>query len=116
MGKRPGFGEAGGRVMAQSNYAVFRTRPGNASEVYNVGRYIDEIVRTDGGLKFASRLCVYDSEMILNAVYLVEAGAGEDLSAAVAALRSEYEPLGFELELTGPWPTYNFVAPAAPAT
>ena len=57
-----------------------------------------------------------DSEMILNAVYLVEAGAGEDLSAAVGALRSEYEPLGFELELTGPWPAYNFVAPAAPAT
>jgi salicylate 5-hydroxylase small subunit len=36
--------------------------------VYNVGRYIDEIVRTEGGLKFASRLCVYDSEMILNSL------------------------------------------------
>ncbi len=57
-----------GLVRAQANYAVFRTRPGDASEVYNVGRYIDEIVRTPGGLKFASRLCVYDSEMVLNSL------------------------------------------------
>jgi salicylate 5-hydroxylase small subunit len=62
------LGEEGGRVRAQSSYAVFRTRPGDASEVYNVGRYIDEIVRTDGGLKFASRLCIYDSEMVLNSL------------------------------------------------
>jgi salicylate 5-hydroxylase small subunit len=58
----------GDRVTAQANYAVFRTRPGDASEVYNVGRYVDEIVRTPAGLKFASRLCVYDSEMILNSL------------------------------------------------
>ncbi|HSV50470.1 MAG TPA: aromatic-ring-hydroxylating dioxygenase subunit beta [Burkholderiaceae bacterium] len=58
----------GGIVKAQAHYAVFRTKPGDSSEVYNVGRYIDELVRTDGGLKFASRLCVYDSEMVLNSL------------------------------------------------
>ena len=58
----------GDRVTAQANYAVFRTRPGDSSEVYNVGRYVDEIVRTEGGLKFASRLCVYDSEMVPNSL------------------------------------------------
>jgi salicylate 5-hydroxylase small subunit len=57
-----------GLVKAQTHYAVFRTRPGDASEVYSVGRYIDEVVRTESGLKFASRLCVYDSEMILNSL------------------------------------------------
>jgi salicylate 5-hydroxylase small subunit len=62
------LGEAEGRIRVEANYAVFRTRPGDASEVYNVGRYIDEIVRTDSGLKFASRLCVYDSEMVLNSL------------------------------------------------
>jgi salicylate 5-hydroxylase small subunit len=36
--------------------------------VYNVGRYVDEIMRTPAGLKFASRLCVYDSEMVLNSL------------------------------------------------
>ena len=60
--------EEQGRIRAQANYAVFRTRPGDASEVYNVGRYIDEIVRTPGGLKLASRTCVYDSEMVLNSL------------------------------------------------
>jgi salicylate 5-hydroxylase small subunit len=57
-----------GRIRAQAHYAVFRTRPGDASEVYNVGRYIDEIERTPAGLKLASRLCVYDSEMVLNSL------------------------------------------------
>ena len=55
-------------VTAQANYAVFRTRPAGVSEVYNVGRYIDEIMRTGEGLKFRRRLCVYDSEMILNSL------------------------------------------------
>ena len=60
--------DAGGVIGAQANYAVFRTRPGDSSEVYNVGRYIDEIVRTDAGLRLRSRLCVYDSEMVLNSL------------------------------------------------
>jgi salicylate 5-hydroxylase small subunit len=58
----------GERILAEANYAVFRTRPGGTSEVYNVGRYIDEIERTAGGLKFRSRLCVYDTEMVLNSL------------------------------------------------
>jgi salicylate 5-hydroxylase small subunit len=57
-----------GRIRAQAHYAVFRTRPGDVSEVYNVGRYIDEIERTAAGLKLASRTCVYDSEMVLNSL------------------------------------------------
>lgn len=55
-------------LRAEANYAVFRTRPGSVSEVYNVGRYIDEIVKKGGSLKFKRRLCVYDSEMILNSL------------------------------------------------
>ena len=60
--------QEGERIRSQAHYAVFRTKPGDASEVYNVGRYIDEIVRTPGGLKLASRTCVYDSEMVLNSL------------------------------------------------
>ncbi|MFL6692898.1 MAG: aromatic-ring-hydroxylating dioxygenase subunit beta [Ramlibacter sp.] len=60
--------DTGGLLRAQAHYAVFRTRPGDTSEVYNVGRYIDEIVRTADGLKFASRRCIYDSEMVLNSL------------------------------------------------
>jgi salicylate 5-hydroxylase small subunit len=58
----------GDLVRAQSHYAVFRTRPGDSSEVYNVGRYLDEVVQTPEGLRFAARTCVYDSELILNSL------------------------------------------------
>ncbi|MCY1166088.1 MAG: aromatic-ring-hydroxylating dioxygenase subunit beta [Pseudomonadota bacterium] len=60
--------QEGDLVRAEANYAVFRTKPGGVSEVYNVGRYIDDIIKKDGTLKFRSRLCVYDSEMILNSL------------------------------------------------
>jgi salicylate 5-hydroxylase small subunit len=56
------------RFEVEANYAVFRTKLSQESTVFNVGRYIDVIVRTPQGLKFASRLCVYDSEMIPNSI------------------------------------------------
>jgi salicylate 5-hydroxylase small subunit len=56
------------RIESEANYAVFRTKLSQESTVFNVGRYIDVIVRTPEGLKFASRLCVYDSEMIPNSI------------------------------------------------
>ncbi|MEO7885848.1 MAG: aromatic-ring-hydroxylating dioxygenase subunit beta [Polaromonas sp.] len=55
-------------INCEANYAVFRTKPGGVSEVYNVGRYVDQVIKKDGLLKFRSRLCVYDSEMILNSL------------------------------------------------
>lgn len=63
-----GAGTADDPIRAEANYAVFRTKPGSVSEVYNVGRYIDEFVQTGAGLKLSSRLCVYDSEMVLNSL------------------------------------------------
>ena len=60
--------QQGGEICAESNYAVFRTKPGGVSEVYNVGRYIDEIIKKGDSLKFRNRLCVYDSEMVLNSL------------------------------------------------
>jgi salicylate 5-hydroxylase small subunit len=57
-----------GRIHAEANYAVFRTKLDGASTVFNVGRYIDTIVQTPDGLKFAERWCVFDSEMIPNSI------------------------------------------------
>jgi salicylate 5-hydroxylase small subunit len=57
-----------GRIHCEANYAVFRTKLDKESTVYNVGRYIDTIVHTPAGLKFAERLCIYDSEMIPNSI------------------------------------------------
>lgn len=56
------------RIDAEANYAVFRTKPDETSSVFNVGRYIDTIRRTRDGLKFESRLCIFDSEMIPNSL------------------------------------------------
>lgn len=56
------------RIECESNYAVFRTKLSELSTVFNVGRYVDTVVRTPDGLRFASRVCVYDSEMIPNSI------------------------------------------------
>ena len=57
-----------GDIHCEANYAVFRTKLDGPSTVFNVGRYLDVVVRTPLGLKFAQRLCVYDSEMIPNSI------------------------------------------------
>lgn len=56
-----------------------------------------------------------EAEMLLNAAYLIDDERREPLRALVDDLAAEYEPRGFALELTGPWPPYNFAAPSAPA-
>lgn len=56
------------RFECEANYAVFRTKLSELSSVFSVGRYIDVVVRTAEGLKFASRHVIYDSEMIPNSV------------------------------------------------
>ena len=61
-----GVGEDG--IRCESNYAVFRTKLDGLSSVFNVGRYIDRVVATPDGLKFAERLVIYDSEMIPNSI------------------------------------------------
>jgi len=58
----------GERYECESNYSVFRTKLDDYSRVFNVGRYLDVIVRTPAGLKFESRLCIFDSEMIPNSI------------------------------------------------
>jgi salicylate 5-hydroxylase small subunit len=57
-----------GRIRSEANYAVFRTKLSDTSTVFNVGRYIDTVVRTPAGWKFASRECIYDTEMIPNSI------------------------------------------------
>jgi salicylate 5-hydroxylase small subunit len=57
-----------GRYECEANYAVLRTKLSEASTVFNVGRTLDVVVRTPDGLKFASRQCIYDSEMIPNSI------------------------------------------------
>ena len=57
-----------GGIHCESNYAVFRTKLNGLSTVFNVGRYLDRVVATPEGLKFAERRAIYDSEMIPNSI------------------------------------------------
>lgn len=58
----------GERILSEANYVVIRTKLDGDSTILNAGFYRDVIVRTPGGLKLQSRLCVYDSEMIPNSI------------------------------------------------
>jgi salicylate 5-hydroxylase small subunit len=57
-----------GVIVSEANYAVFRTKLSGESTVFNVGHYLDRIKRDAGELKFISRLCIYDTEMIPNSI------------------------------------------------
>ena len=58
----------GDRIHAEANYAVVRTKLSALSTVFNASRTLDESVRTPAGFKFASRLVIYDSEMIPDSI------------------------------------------------
>lgn len=49
-------------------------------------------------------------DMLLNAAYLVAVDAEQPFRAAVAELEQRHAADGVTLELTGPWPPYNFAA------
>ena len=51
----------------------------------------------------------HDGEMFLNGVYLVADAEAPAFRAAVAKLADEFDRRGIEIDLTGPWPAYNFV-------
>jgi hypothetical protein len=51
--------------------------------------------------------------MVLNAAYLVEAERVGELREFATELEAEHAALGASIELTGPWPPYNFVPDGA---
>lgn len=63
-------GRDDGGLLVHAPYAVFRTRLHEPSEVFNVGRYEDRVVRDpgDGLLRYAAKRVVFDSEMIPNSI------------------------------------------------
>jgi hypothetical protein len=51
--------------------------------------------------------------MLLNGAYLVSREHEQELARVADSLRERWSASGFQLELTGPWPPYNFVSPSA---
>ena len=61
----------GALVHAQASYGVYRTKPDSTTHVYNVGRYLDELLQapeSTHGWLLKSRRCVFDSDLILNSM------------------------------------------------
>jgi hypothetical protein len=50
----------------------------------------------------------YEGDMVLNGAYLVPAARTDELRARAASLAERHGAAGLTVELTGPWPPYNF--------
>lgn len=57
----------------------------------------------------------HEGSMVLNAAYLVDAAQVDELRARANDLNAAYADIGARIELTGPWPPYNFVPGASGA-
>ena len=51
-------------MSVQTSFVVFRIMQSGASEIFCTGKYLDQLVDLNGGLKFRERIVVCDSERI----------------------------------------------------
>jgi salicylate 5-hydroxylase small subunit len=55
-------------LRTETNYLIIRTKRDLPSEIFNAGRYLDRIALSSEGLRFAEKICVFDSELIPNSL------------------------------------------------
>ena len=88
----------------------------NQEKDKELDRITEEIYESLGQLAFSknkSKLLEKDftgmlEEMLLNAFYLIEESKLASFQKKVGELKEKYNSLGFEVEMTGPWPSYHF--------
>ena len=51
-------------VRAQTSYLVLQTRGDGATEIYNAGKYLDDIVFADGRLRFSRKIAIFDTNRV----------------------------------------------------
>ena len=51
-------------IHTQSNYVVLQTRIDGETFIFNAGRYVDEIVRTENQLRYRKKHCIFDTNRI----------------------------------------------------
>jgi salicylate 5-hydroxylase small subunit len=61
-------GREGDALLSEASYLVVRTRRDSMPEILSVGRYVDRVVETPEGLRFAQRLCIFDNDLIPNSL------------------------------------------------
>ncbi len=60
----------GDRIVARSNFVLYETLIEHQPQVLCLGRYLDVLVRQEGKLLFAERICVYDNAIIPGSIVL----------------------------------------------
>ncbi len=50
-----------GSFAMRTSYVVVNTSQEGESSIFQAGMYLDQVVRTDEGLKFRSKRCIYDT-------------------------------------------------------
>jgi salicylate 5-hydroxylase small subunit len=55
-------------IEAETSYLVIRTMRDGMPEILSVGRYLDRMLRMQGGLSFAQRLCIFDNDLVANSL------------------------------------------------
>ena len=60
--------ERGEVLRCEASYLVIRTKRDALPEILSVGRYLDRIVNTAEGLRFAERLVIFDNDLIANSI------------------------------------------------
>jgi salicylate 5-hydroxylase small subunit len=55
-------------LVCEANYLVVRTKRDAMPEMLSVGRYLDRVVATPEGLRFAQRLAIFDNDLIANSI------------------------------------------------
>jgi salicylate 5-hydroxylase small subunit len=59
---------ADGSLRCEASYVVIRTKRDAMPEILSVGRYLDRVVATPEGLRFAERLAIFDNDLIANSL------------------------------------------------
>lgn len=62
--------EDGDTIRARSNFVIFESLAGKDTHILCAGEYRDVLVRQKGALKFAERICIYDTTMIPNSIVM----------------------------------------------
>ena len=55
-------------IEVRANYAAYETLPDELTRVFSVGQYRDRVVSVDGQMKFAEKICIFDSELVPNSL------------------------------------------------
>ena len=55
-------------LRCEASYLVIRTKRDALPEILSVGRYLDRVLHTPEGLRFAERLVIFDNDLIPNSI------------------------------------------------